>query len=120
VTWQAGLQLCAEAGYKMATITSAVQNEVLRNFITKGSGIDTTRWSWIDGTNFISRDNWFSLNTGNNLTYFDWVRGRPIPQEDAYSITCRCLRWSYNSMENGWWDVPCDDKHNVICETPIA
>jgi hypothetical protein len=106
----------------MATIESQAQDDVVKAYMTEGlPGIDVTRWSWIDGTSFISRGDWFSLNTGKNLTFFNWVPGRPIRETvtDPYAESCRCLRWSHNSGEQGMWDIPCTDKYNVICQTEV-
>jgi hypothetical protein len=106
----------------MATIESQAQDDVVKAYMSADlPGVDSIRWSWIDGTSFISRGDWFSLNTGKNLTFFNWVQGRPISETitDPYAESCRCIRWTYVSGEQGWLDIPCTDKYNVICQTEV-
>lgn len=113
LTYQDAIAKCASAGYRIATIESAAQNDAVENHTCT-----RTRWSWIDGVDFVVPDAFFSLNTGKNLTYFNWSRWgqRPIIGKDDRN----CIRISCNSVEGAaWWDVTCTDKYSVICEVPI-
>jgi hypothetical protein len=106
----------------MATIESQAQDDVVKAYMRADlPGVVGIRWSWIDGTSFMSRGDWFSLNTGKNLTFFNWVQGRPISETitDPYAESCRCIRWTSVSGEQGWLDIPCTDKYNVICQTEV-
>ncbi len=74
-------------------------------------------WAWIDGVDFQTPDVYFSLNTGKNLTYFNWVRGRPVLGDTERS----CIRYSQNGLDApSMWDVPCKDTYyTVYCEVKI-
>lgn len=120
VTWLRAVQICSDGGYQMASITSQKQDDIVAAFVT-GTGPDSRNWMWIDGSNFAAGGNltvWSSLHTGQPLTFFNWVRGRPVSPATAGAR--QCLRWSSNSMEAGWWDIDCTDKHNVLCETQVS
>jgi hypothetical protein len=101
----------------MATITSKPQDDVISAFV-QSTGPDSKKWMWIDGTNFASGGNqteWYSLNSGKKLDFFNWVRERPVTGGDRH-----CLRWSSNSLDAGWWDVSCVDRHNVLCQVGVV
>lgn len=107
-TYQDAIIKCASAGYRILTVESAAQEAILKPY-----GWD---WAWIDGVDFQTPDVYFSLNTGRNLTYFNWVSGRPVKGKDNYN----CMRYSQNAIDPpSMWDVNCDDKYSVFCESRI-
>ncbi|CAL8117678.1 unnamed protein product [Orchesella dallaii] len=110
MTYQEAISKCASAGYRIATLESQAQNDVVE--------ANARRWSWIDGIDLQIPDVFFSINTGKNLTYTNWtVWGqRPVIGKDDYN----CIRISCNQMDCGWWDVNCTDRYSVICELPVG
>ncbi|CAL8117686.1 unnamed protein product [Orchesella dallaii] len=110
MTYQEAISKCQSAGYRIATLESPAQNEIVQEI--------AWRWSWIDGIDLLIPDVFFSINTGKNLTYTNWtVWGqRPVIGKDDRN----CVRISCNSFDCGWWDVNCNDKYSVICELPVG
>ncbi|ODN06575.1 Mannose-binding protein C, partial [Orchesella cincta] len=86
LTYQDAIAKCHSAGYKIATLESQAQNDVVE---------PSSRWSWIDGIDLQTPDVFFSINTGRNLTYFNWTKWgqRPIIGKDDNN----CIRISCNS-----------------------
>ncbi|CAL8117674.1 unnamed protein product [Orchesella dallaii] len=115
LTYQDTIATCYSAGYRIATLETQAQNDVVEPFTSGEYGY---RWSWIDGIDLQTPDAFFSVNTGRNLTYFNWTKWgqRPLIGKDENN----CIRISCNSGDCGWWDVKCTDRYSVICEVPVG
>lgn len=110
LTYQEAITKCTAAGYQIATVESQQQCDLLKPYVCKG-----TRWSWIDGVDFQSADNFFSINTGRNLTFFEWESGRPVKgKDDRHCMRLSCQNSNVNNAK--MWDVECTDKLSVICQ----
>ncbi|ODN05576.1 Mannose-binding protein C [Orchesella cincta] len=103
LTYQDAIATCASAGYRIATLESQAQNDIAEQNL---------RWSWIDGIDLQTPDVFFSVNTGKNLTYFNWGRNRPVIGKDDRN----CIRFSCAGGVCEWLDVKCTDKYTVICQ----
>ncbi|CAL8070790.1 unnamed protein product [Orchesella dallaii] len=115
LTFQDAIATCQAAGYRIATLESKAQNDVVEPYTGGEYGY---RWSWIDGIDLQTPDVFFSVNTGKNLTYFSWspFGTNPTIGKDDYN----CIRTSCNAMACGWVDVRCTEKYSVICEIRVA
>lgn len=112
-TYQEAIITCVSAGYQIATVESAAQEAILKPHVCKESNF---RWSWIDGTDFQDSLNFFSINTGKNLTYFNWVAGSPR----KFNNLPECIRYSCNTIDGPtMWDVSCTDKLEVFCQVAV-
>lgn len=110
LTYQDAIVTCVSAGYQLLTVETAAQENILKSQVCRESN---WRWSWIDGVDFQTPDVFFSINTGKNLTYFNWVSGRPVLGNDDRN----CIRYSCNAIDGPtMWDVPCTDKYSVFCQ----
>ncbi|CAL8117684.1 unnamed protein product [Orchesella dallaii] len=110
LTFQDAVSKCQSAGYRIATLESQAQNDMVEEL--------AGRWSWIDGIDLLIPDVFFSINTGKNLTYTNFLEwNRPVPgKDDRNCIRISCTNGNYCE----WLDVNCNDKYSVICEVPVG
>ncbi len=96
----------------MASITSKPQDDVVSDFI-KSSPPGRKSWLWIDGTNFAgAKTDWYSMNSGQKLYFTNFVPGRPLNDTG-------CIRYYSDVWDAGWYDVPCWELHNVLCQVGV-
>ncbi len=66
-----------------------------------------------DGTNFASaKTEWYSMNSGQKLYFTNFVPGRPLNDTG-------CIRYYSDVWDAGWYDVPCWELHNVLCQVGV-
>ncbi|XP_073452954.1 mannose-binding protein C-like isoform X1 [Aquarana catesbeiana] len=97
--------ICKEAGGSLATPRNAAENNVLHGIINNKGGSSSAFLgitdSQVEGT--------FKYLTGEKVIFTKWSTGQP----DNYMNNEDCVHM-YN---DGYWnDIPCSEKHLVICE----
>jgi hypothetical protein len=106
-TWTSANAAATSAGWYLATVTSAAENDFIVSNLLQGLGVADRSHYWIGGTDAASEGT-FSWVTGEAFGgYTNWWSGEPnnVNNEDFIAFDLRGEAWHWNDAPDNVGDV---------------
>ncbi|CAG2253236.1 CD206 [Mytilus edulis] len=110
VIWTEAERKCREIGGYLVKIDDSSENSWIKQEITKSK---KTHF-WLGSTDVVNGD-WRWIYDQTQLSYKNFVSGRPYPTSNSYSYTFNCLTMFYSNGH--WYELPCNSKYPYACES---
>ena len=106
VNWSAAEQICVSKGGHLASVASPSNWRKMKAFIADKHLY--LKSAWLGGTDEAKEGTW-TWSDGRKWSYEYWSTNEPTNRSGE-----NCLSLG----GTGWYDYPCNDKHDSICSVP--
>ena len=109
MNWKDAKKTCEDMGGHLVTITSIIEQEVVKNLIVSDN---TKSFYWIGGIRVDDKN--FEWITGENFSYSNWANGEP---SNAGGIENVIVIYKYKGTSGFWNDLPdigCDGTQHTL------
>ncbi|KAH7701235.1 C-type lectin-2 [Aphelenchoides avenae] len=113
------LEKCSEDGGNLASMHSAVENNLLQDFAARHVSLQVATWV---GLHSPAKDCNFQWSDGTPLKYTNWYPGYPSCAPNSAPYFCVPMitdvdgeHWSVDKIANIWTNV-CYLNYNAVCQ----
>ena len=105
---------CAERGGQLPLFNSiSEEDKALIQTATMGQPLKKFKGAWLDASDRLQEGRFVSDRDGSGLNYTNWHAKEPNNMNDLEHCVV------FFGSELGWYDIPCDNQRNVICQVEI-